>query len=474
MKPLQVCLIVLALAAFGGLAYVANQAINKEPEKRAQLTITERKPAEGWLEISVFKDLFDPSHAKFSKALKQIDDNWRPGYGTMLFETSRMLSDAFRADEILSFMQKKTRQNIDPDNFFAWSQYLLNNLAEMPPYYVEFKAFAHTQKFKELGEYFENYPVTEIGLDEVTWGGVNRNGIPPLKDPKVLAAKDALYLDDTNIVFGIEVNGEARAYPKRILAWHEMVKDTVGNESVNGVYCTLCGSMILYSTIVDGQHYELGTSGFLYRSNKLMFDEATLSLWSTLEGRPVIGELVGKGIRLSPLQVVTTTWGDWRKLHPDTTVLSLDTGHSRIYDEGEAYREYFATDRLMFPVMDTDDRLKNKDEVLAIRFDELTQEKLVISADFLSENRVYHDELAKRKFVVVTDESGANRVYECKDWKFKEITSEDKVIDEQGGEWTYDEVSLTGPNGEKLERLPAHRAYWFGWRAAFPDTRLVK
>jgi hypothetical protein len=99
----------------------------------------------------------------------------------------------------------------------------------------------------------------------------------------MISASEATYLDDDDVVFGIEVNGDVRAYPKRILAWHEMFVDTVGGIPVAGVYCTLCGTVILYETKVDGTNHEIGTSGFLYRSNKLMYDRATQSLWSTIK-----------------------------------------------------------------------------------------------------------------------------------------------------------------------------------------------
>ena len=180
----------------------------------------------------------------------------------------------------------------------------------------------------------------------------------------MIPAAEADYLEDGNIIFGIALDGDVRAYPKRILAWHEMFKDSIAGEHYTGVYCTLCGSMILYRSAFGGVHHELGTSGFLYRSNKLMYDHATMSLWSTLTGEPAVGPLVGQGIELEPRFVVTTTWGEWRRRHPGTLVLSLDTGYQRDYGEGVAYRDYFATDRLMFGVPKLDSRLRNKDEVL--------------------------------------------------------------------------------------------------------------
>jgi hypothetical protein len=230
--------------------------------------------------------------------------------------------------------------------------------------------------------------------------------------------------------------------------------------------------MVLYDVTVGGVHHELGTSGFLYRSNKLMYDHATKSLWSTLTGTPVVGPLVGKGIELKPLHVVTTTWKEWRKRHPQTLVLSLDTGHQRDYSEGAAYREYFATDQLMFGVPKPDARLPNKAEVLAIRLP--AGEPLAISADFLRRNRVHHDRLGAREFVVLTDASGANRVYESAGVRFDGWDGESSARDRLGGAWKVEEDQLSGPGGRTLKRLPAHRSFWFGWHAAYPSTRLVK
>ena len=172
--------------------------------------------------------------------------------------------------------------------------------------------------------------------------------------------------------------------------------------------------------------------------------------------------------------VVTTTWGEWRRRHPETLVLSLETGHERDYSEGAAYREYFATDRLMFGVGQLDRRLRNKDEVLALRFDEAPGEQLAIWVDFLARNRVHHDSLGEVEFVVLTDASGASRVYESGGRRFTDWDGAGTAWGDGGSEWTVDEDALAGPAGDRLERLPAHRAFWFGWYAQYPDTRLVR
>jgi len=205
-----------------------------------------------------------------------------------------------------------------------------------------------------------------------------------------------------------------------------------------------------------------------------MYDHATKSLWSTLTGTPVVGPLTGKNIELKPLYVVTTTWKEWRTRHPESLVLSLDTGHEREYGEGAAYRAYFATDRLMFTVPKLDDRLLNKAEVLALRSTEVPGETLAIAAEFLSANPIYHDRVGRVNFVVLTDTSGANRVYDSRDITFASWDGRDAARDRSGMRWKVDESQLTGPDGTTLPRLPAHRAFWFGWFAAYPDTRLVK
>ena len=294
----------------------------------------------------------------------------------------------------------------------------------------------------------------------------------------MLAAREATWLEDDHIVFGVAINGDVRAYPKRILAWHEMFKDRIGGLELAGVYCTLCGALVLYDVTSQGVQHELGTSGFLYRSNKLMYDHATKSLWSTLTGSPVLGPLVGKGITLKSLYVVTTTWKEWRTRHPTTQVLSLDTGHLRDYGEGVAYRRYFASDELMFNVPKTDARLPNKAEVLALRLPQTSPlaggDTLAISAEFLATRPVYGVRLGNINLVVLTDASGANRVYESKDINFSSWDAKTQVLDAQGRPWQMDEAELRGPNGERLPRFAAHRAFWFGWHAAFPQTRLIK
>ena len=402
-----------------------------------------------------------------------IAEYWDDSHASILVELMRYVPDEQSRRRIVSALERGTGQRLGRD-LEGWWEWIWRTDPGTHPEYAAFKAELYATLDASFEDYFDENPPANIRLDEIRWGGVGRDGIPPLDHPKMIAAAEADYLDDDNVVFGIALDGDVRAYPKRILAWHEMFKDSIAGEHYTGVYCTLCGTMILYRSAYRGVHHELGTSGFLYRSNKLMYDHATRSLWSTFAGEPAVGPLVGQGIRLEPRYVVTTTWGEWRRRHPGTLVLSLDTGHERDYGEGVAYRDYFATDRLMFGVPTLDPRLRNKDEVLALRFPDAPGEQLAIWVVFLSRNRVYHDRLGEVEFVVLTDASGASRVYESAGHRFTTWDSDSMVRDDGGAQWAVTEGALVGPADARLERLPAHRAFWFGWYARYPQTRLVR
>jgi hypothetical protein len=447
-------------------------------------------------------------------ALRTIASQWRDGYAAMLVDVARLLpsprkareSDepAFEADDepagarvgqsgrdfppsvqqpagaearrrITSFLEKQTRQRLG-DDLRLWRRWIWALSYAPHADYPLFKAELYSRLDPRFRTFFPAGVNAAIRLDEIDWGGVGVNGIPPLRAPKTIAAAEASWLKDGHLVFGIVVNGEARAYPKRILAWHEMAVDRLGGVDLTIVYCTLCGMVVPYDSVVAGRRLTFGTSGLLYRSNKLMFDEETSSLWSALEGVPVVGPMVGRGLRLSFHPVVTTTWGEWKRDHPTTTVLSLETGHQRDYGEGVAYRDYFATDRLMFQVPTVDTRLKHKAEVLVLRPDVIGRDAtpVAISVDRLKRSPVFTFDAGGRAYVVVTSKGGANRVYERGTHSFVDRAADGAIRDAQGRRWSATPDALVGEHGDRLARVPAHRAFWFGWVAQYPTTTLLK
>ena len=421
-------------------------------------------------------------------ALEKIAEAWNDGYTGMFIDIARFLprsgppSPAARVRaRLIRFLEEQTGQGFG-DNLSGWRNWMWNRPYEPHPDYALFKSLLYGQIDARMAEFFPAGAPSLIRLDEVDWGGVKVNGIPALDHPEHIPAAEASYLDDDDVVFGMTLNGEARAYPKRILAWHEMARDRIGGIELAIVYCTLCGTVIPYGAEVGGQHRTLGTSGLLYRSNKLMFDEESKSLWSTVEGRPVIGELAGQDLELEVYPVVTAIWKEWRTLHPDTLVLSIDTGFERDYSEGAAYRDYFRTDRLMFGVPKTDDRLKNKDEVLALLLrpkgasPDAERQALALSAKFLKKNRIHHVSHAGHDLVVVTSKEGANRVYDASRRRFVRQMKDGALRDAEGKRWSLTEDALVSddPSLAPLPRVAARRAFWFGWYAQFPETELVR
>ncbi len=407
------------------------------------------------------------------EALAFVKSHWQPEFTPMMIETLLFNKDAAFGADIVHVLQQKTHQSFG-FNLDQWQHWLWNRPPRMHPMYAEYKSALYGLIDDKFEQYFAADRRADIRLDEVLWGGVGQDGIPPLRHPQMIAAADARYLADEDRIFGVSINGDTRAYPQRILAWHEMFTDTVGGVPLAGVYCTLCGTMIVYRTEVNGVNHELGTSGFLYRSNKLMYDRATQSLWNTTWGKPVIGPLAGKGIVLASMPVVTTTWGEWRRRHPQSQVLSLATGYNRDYSEGAAYRDYFATDELMFGVPVVDRRLRNKDEVLALVLPRYPEQPLAIAAKYLARHPVYQDRIGDRRLVVFTDASGANRVYEGGAVNFTRWDGDATAFDTEGTAWQLREEQLRADDGRVLYRLPARRAFWFGWYSAYSNTRLVQ
>jgi hypothetical protein len=302
----------------------------------------------------------------------------------------------------------------------------------------------------------------EIRVEEIVWGGVRVDGIPPLDDPKLIAADAATYLNPDDRVFGVAIGGEARAYPLRIVNWHEMVNDTVGGAPVSLAYCTLCGAGILYDGRVPGRSapFRFASSGLLYRSNKLMYDRQTDSLWDQFTGRPVMGALTGSGIALKPLPIVLAPWSEWRRRHPETLVLALDTGFSRDYNPGVAYRDYFASTKLWFPASVADGRLAAKDLVFGVRAPGGAK---AWPLSRFAGGAVVNDRVGLLDIVLVGNaDQQSVRAYDAGGHRFTADGS-DRLVDGDGNRWQVDEMALIGSNGENLPRLPGHIAYWFAW-----------
>lgn len=310
-----------------------------------------------------------------------------------------------------------------------------------------------------------------IRLEEITWGGVVKDGIPSLDNPDLIAADDADYLRGDDLVFGVSINGDTRAYPLRIMGWHEMFNEVIGGIPVALAYCTLCGSGILFETQVNSSRapFIFGSSGFLYRSNKLMFDRETDSLWNQYTGEPVVGPLTDSGIKLKQRPVVITTWDSWKGSNPATKVLSLDTGHRRNYGSGVVYNDYFASPDLMFPAQVDQRQHQQKDYIFAVRQFGAARGWPLEAFD---KSPVINDAIANTPLLLVGDaKTRSVRAYERAGNTFKAAAG--KLSDQNGGSWQVTESALLGPDGQRLPRVAGHISYWFAWDNYMGDAASV-
>ncbi|MEM9592562.1 MAG: DUF3179 domain-containing (seleno)protein, partial [Pseudomonadota bacterium] len=246
------------------------------------------------------------------------------------------LADA--AEQLLDIeLNSRNNWRLVTDHLMAWD-------IPAPPDYLAAKRVIFTTVVPGWDKIFVD---GDVDWRHVSWGGVlidDRpygttdeacNCIPAADNPEVSSAAEAGWLKDEDIVFGIAVNGEYRAYPRRIMEVREMVNDTLGGRHLGIPYCTLCGSAQAYFTDQLPEGIErpiLRTSGLLIRSNKVMYDLNTFSVFDTFRGNAVTGPLANKNLQLEQATVVTTNWGTWKKTHPATTVLVEALALGRDFD----------------------------------------------------------------------------------------------------------------------------------------------
>ncbi|MEM7596774.1 MAG: DUF3179 domain-containing (seleno)protein [Pseudomonadota bacterium] len=311
-----------------------------------------------------------------------------------------------------------------------------------PPGYLKVKRSIFTSVLPEWKPLFVE---GDIDWRHVSWGGVpiddrafdttdeRCNCIPAADNPDVSTAAEATWLKDSDVVFGIVVNGEARAYPRRIMEVREMVNDTLGGRDLGIPYCTLCGAAQAYFT--DGvpawvERPVLRTSGLLIRSNKVMFDLETYSVFDTFLGKAVTGPLLKEGIMLEQASVVTTDWGTWKEAHPETTVLVEALALGRDFD----FRNGRDANGPIFPVGDVDPRLGVHEDVIGV---------ITASGKPVAFQR-------SRAFTALS--------------QGREIVVENVHLKMDGGG-----IKAVDASGQDLG---SHQAFWFAWSQFHPGTAL--
>ena len=270
--------------------------------------------------------------------------------------------------------------------------------------------------------------------------GIDR-GIPALAENniKFISVQEAdQWIEDNEIVLALIYKGVKRVYPLQILVWHEIANDEIAGDPVLVTYCPLCGSGIAYERTIekDGQRIEtrFGTSGKLYNSNLVMYDELTDTYWMQIDGVAILGELTGQP--LIPISIDTVVWRDWKASHPDSEVLSQETGISRQYGV-DPYGNYYEDSFLIFPVENEDKRIHPKTIVFGIEVDGKFK---AYKEDDLKELRVIEDSI--NGINIKLERMSDGRVV---------------IINKETGEEIIKEIDM-----------------WFAWYAFHPDTELYE
>ena len=309
-----------------------------------------------------------------------------------------------------------------------------------------------------------------VPLNKIKSGGPPKDGIPSIDNPQFTEASNETHVSDSDIVIGLEINGDARAYPLLILVWHEIVNDNVGGVPVAVTYCPLCYTNQVFERVINGQEVEFGTSGKLYNSNLVMYDRLTDSYWSQAMGKAITGELTGYELNIIPFDVIT--WQDWKNLFPDTVVLTTDTGHVRAYGV-DPYGDYYTDSRIIFPVDNNDDRMHPKEIILGFNDGEIYK---AYKQEDVESSITINDQINNKPILLVSLFQGDTRAFERSlDDKVLEFFFDDnKIFDtETNSEWNYDGVAISGPlEGTELIRLPFNPGFWFEWVAFYPETEV--
>jgi hypothetical protein len=304
--------------------------------------------------------------------------------------------------------------------------------------------------------------------EEVLSGGPPKDGIPSIDDPTFQNAEQAdSALRPEDVVFGLVRNGEVKAYPQRILVHHEITNDVVGGEPVSVTYCPLTGTAMGFRR----GETTFGVSGKLVNNNLVMYDRATDSRWPQVLGTAISGEFEGES--LQEFRLVWTTWKQWKAAHPETRVLSTDTGHVRNYGQ-DPYGSYvpnpsgyYARDSTLFAPLGRDDRLPNKRVVLGARLPE-SESRLAVEKPALREAGVLSSntgESGDAALLAVSDPTlDTGYVYR---------NPEERPFDYDDGQAVADDGTRYDPANLPLDRTYAFDAMWFAWSGFYPSTEVV-
>lgn len=294
-------------------------------------------------------------------------------------------------------------------------------------------------------------------------GGPGKDGIPAIDNPQFVSADEAdRFLSPNDIVFGVVLHNQAKAYPQKILVWHEIVNDRFDKENVSVTYCPLTGTAIGFKR----GDTTLGVSGNLVNSNLIMYDRTTDSRWPQILGTAVSGPFKGKS--LAEFRLIWTTWQRWQDAHPETMVLSTDTGYFRNYHRdpygsynpmGGYYQEGSPT---LFPTLHSDARFDPKEVVMGARTEDSA---IAFKKEALQAQKLISGESGGTLYTAFYDPE-LDTAYLYKNPGQQEFISKDGRFIHQEAQWKADAIPL--------EKVNTFDAMWFAWSAFYPETSVYE
>ncbi len=317
-----------------------------------------------------------------------------------------------------------------------------------------------------------------LSCDQILDGGPGQDGIPSIDKPNFSPVSDITFHDDHELVLGVKVDNQVKAYPNVILYYHEIANDVVGNQPLAITYCPLTGSGIAWNRTLDGTTTTFGVSGLIHKNNLIAYDRATGSNWSQMKNKSVHGTF--KGTATETVQLVEMTWGSWKKAFPNSQVLNTNTGYSRNYNKylyGADYPD--DNSRILFPIYNEDSRLERKVLVHSVNYG--LYSKAYPIRDFETSMQVINDTFEGHELVIAGNSALEMTVSferitaDGSELQFEAVTNDLPIImkDQEGNRWNLFGEAVSGPReGETLTPTPSYNAYWFAVADFFNFPRI--
>ena len=416
-------------------------------------------------ELIPFVNLRNPDINVAREAFMGISNNWNDSYAVMILELRGIIQNPHITQNLIKLLEDKTSRS--PSDIVGMYRWIWGPKVTEHPRYAEFKSLLYNGIDTRFRKVFSPRPQAQIDLRELLFNGSHDDRVPSIQQPQMVTRDKATELRDSHMVVGIMVDGVAKAYPRKMLAHHEVVKDQIGKSKILLVDCVISGTVTAFSSTSE-KLMDFFSSGFIYRSHKVLMDPSSSTLWSSVTGERIVGPKTQPLVRHP---VVITTWGEWKQRHPNTWILNPKKpklGSREIDYSGMSPRDqYLDNDTPAAPIPEVATSLKNKTDVLVIP----KQEPVAIAINYRKKHSLFHYE----DVVVLSNKVGASRVYLADAKKFTTWDGKSTVTDSKGGKWQVTESGLVGPDKKTAcPRVTSYNTFWFAWNVLHPKATLLK